>query len=192
MQHWMPTAAFMSLFKHLKCLSCRYSYGAKQPQREGRNRNRPDPGKQRLFRQCALVLTLQLLSSSAFTMMVPHFFPWMPLYTNTQNGKGLGTHNHALRWFSANVPHARGATSRPHLGCCWRPARGRSRRWNNPKRLEGSVYTTGGVNDAIGAIATGRVSCRNRMVTRTVCQGGRVLTPCFFCHGILDVLAKRW
>lgn len=40
------------------------------------------------------IITLQLFSSSAFTIMVPHFFPWMPLFTTDKHSAGLDNHRY--------------------------------------------------------------------------------------------------
>lgn len=44
-------------------------------------------------RQCMSILTLQLFSSSAFTIIVPHFFPGIPL--QAKQGEVERSHSHA-------------------------------------------------------------------------------------------------
>lgn len=60
-----------------------------------------DTNNKKLFRRCTSILTLQLFSSSAFTIIVPHFFPWIPLYT--QHNKVLRRHNRLLTAFDTTT-----------------------------------------------------------------------------------------
>lgn len=73
-----------------------------------------------------MLLTLQLFSSSAFTIMVPHFFPWMPLWTDTHTYKkncyGSRDRNHAqtqtlIPWLRNLCPSSCCMTRPPTVKC---------------------------------------------------------------------------
>lgn len=54
---------------------------SRKKQKNRKEMEKQNRKRKKTFRKCTPILTLQLFSSSAFTIMVPHFFPWMPLYT---------------------------------------------------------------------------------------------------------------